>query len=266
MIPVCTGAWIALQVQQLSDRRGDAGEGMDVEPEVEGLEQREWSVVDAPFDEPEAVSLDAKTQALLEITRNKQSILLVGEPHTPAEERVLAALMGRERDQATSPVLVTMTESPAKRVLHCEDYACGLVSEITVLAVDSPAWRASTAGDAPTTIEIAGESVPVTVEAVGDIGELRRLGIRLNQLLIEAAAIDRFVPITVPLSDMLEASESPARLFRFLAILRRRIIEYGGLLVVTVAPDDYNQEPPERFEELFDVSFRFDAEGRLEQL
>ena len=266
MTPACTGAWIALQVPRLSDRRGDAEDRIDVDTEVEGLEQREWSVVDAPLDDPDAVALDAKTQALLEITRKKQSILLVGESHTPAEERLLAALMGRTRDRVASPTFVTLTESPAKRVLHCEDYTCGLVSDIEVLAVDTPAWRASTVEDAPDSIEIAGESVPVTVGTVGDIGELRRLGIRLNQLLIEAAAIDQFVPISIPLSDMLEMGASSARVFRFLAILRRRIIEYGGLLVVTVAPGDYNNEPPERFEELFDVSFRFDAEGRLEQL
>jgi hypothetical protein len=262
----CTEAWMDFQLPWLSDNRGDATESADLEPEVEEVEQREWSVVDADVAEPDADSLDATTQALLEITRNKQSVLLVGEPQTPAEERVLAALIGRERDQASSPILVTMTESPAKRVLHCEDYARGLVSEIRVLAVDSPAWRAATADDAPSSIEVDGKSVPVTTETVGDIGELRRLGIRLNQLLIEAEAIDRFVPMMIPLSDMLEVGVSHDRVFRFIAILRRRIMEYGGLLVVTVAPEDYENEPPERFEELFDVTFGFSSDGRLEQL
>jgi len=238
----------------------DAGAGID-EKEV-----REWSVVDGPEDADSTAPLDAMTQALLEITHNKQSILLVGSPHTPAEERLLSALMGRERDNAISPTLVTISEPPAKRVVHCEDYPAGLVSDITVLAIENPTWRASNVDDAPTEIEVNGNAVPVTVDKVGDIGELRRLGIRLNQILIEAAEIGRFVPITIPLTDILDLEESSARAFRFLGVLRRRIAKYGGLLVVTVDPHNYEREPPERFDELFDVSFAFDEDGRLEQL
>ena len=232
--------------------------------DIDEEEAREWSVVDGPEDT--AAPLDAMTQALLEITPNKQSILLVGAPHTPAEERLLSALMGRERDKAVSPTLVTVSEPPAKRVIHCEDYPAGLVTEITVLAIENPTWRASNVADAPSEIEVDGTTVPVTVEEVGDIGELRRLGIRLNQILIDAGKIDRFVPITIPLTDIIELDESPVRAFRFLGVLRRRIVEYGGLLIVTVDPHNYEREPPERYDELFDVIFAFDEDGRLEQL
>jgi hypothetical protein len=242
----------------------EPNDDIDADVDIDAEEAREWSEVDGSEDS--AAPLDAMTQALLEITHNKRSILLVGAPHTPAEERLLSALMGRERDRAITPTLVTVTEPPAQRVVHCEDYPAALVSEITVLAVETPAWRASNIADAPSEIEVDGTTVPITVEKVGDIGELRRLGIRLNQILIEAAEVDRFVPITIPLADILEVDASSTRAFRFLSVLRRRIAEYGGLLVVTVDPEHYEGEPPQRYEELFDVSFAFDKNGHLEQL
>jgi hypothetical protein len=128
----------------MTARSPDVDEGLnediDTGVDIEEEEAREWSVVDALEDS--AAPLDAMTQALLEITHNKQSILLVGIPHTPAEERLLSALMGRERDKQVSPTLVAVAEPPAQRVVHCEDYPAGLVSEITVLAVEGPTWRA----------------------------------------------------------------------------------------------------------------------------
>ena len=258
------GAWLSFMTARSPGVDEGLSEDTDAGVDMDEEESREWSVVDAPEDS--AAPLDAMTQALLEITHNKQSILLVGAPHSPAEERLLSTLMGRERDRAISPTLVAVSEPPAQRVVHCEDYPMGLVSEITVLAVESPTWRASNIADAPSEIEVDGTTVPVSVEKVGDIGELRRLGIRLNQILIEAAELDRFVPITIPLADMLELDTSPERAFRFLGVLRRRIADYGGLLVVTVDPEHYEREPPERYDELFDVSFAFDEGGHLEQL
>lgn len=217
-----------------------------------GSEPTDWDVV-AGVD-GDRYELDVETESLLGFVADATTVLLIGPTDQPVEEALCARLLSSRSDDPANALIVTITDTPGQRLSTLTNYLDGPVGGTTVIDVQNYSREVS----------YGQYDGPVDIRRVSSAQDLRRLGIIISKVLTEwEDTPGETVLCFHSLSDLLDLTDDPQRVFRFLHVLRGRAQSAGVRAHFHFDPERHEQQVVRTFQSLFDTAIKFDDDGSV---
>lgn len=250
-------------VQRDGPEPGESGGSTDFSGLTEAVERRrglsEWEWVRFGSDAGRwatDVTMDPKTDALLEVLGDAANVLLSGPLVCPSEYEACTRLLGTAGPERQNALIVTFTESPDDRIDVCRGYLDEQPEQTVVLSVGDRV-RSGT-GAAAVNVTAGG---PVRIEALPDPSDLVQLGMTISRYLSDwEAAEARSVVCFHSLTALLRFADDLREVFRFLHVLQSHVRETGARAHYHVEADAHDEETIATLRPLFDVVLTYDVD------
>lgn len=221
-------------------------------------EDDEWEMVDGPAESAPTFGEDPKSEAILEVVGDVPNVLLMGPLLGPADYDACTRLTSAVPGGPDRLLLVTLSQSADERLNVIRGYLGDLPPETVVIEVGG-SGRSGTRSSVATDDD--GE---ITVETVSDPTDLRRIGIMVSQYLAEwEDPATEAVLCVHSLTALLQFTDDPRFLFRFLHVLQQKVRQYGATAHYHLDAEAHDPSVVDRFRPLFDEALVFHENGSL---
>ena len=218
-------------------------------------EPSDWDLVAG--EDGDRSGFDAETEALLELVADATNLLLVGPADHPVGETLCGRLLSSRSDGAVNVLVVTVTDTPGQRLSTLENYLEGDVVETTVIDVQNYNRE----------VGYGQYNGPVDIRRVSSAQDLRRIGIMISKILTEwDDAPQKPTMCFHSISDLLDLTDDPQRVFRFLHVLRGRAQSAGMRAHFHFDPERHEEQVARTFTSLFDNAIKYDDDGSVSTL
>lgn len=215
-------------------------------------ESTDWDIVADP--DSDRSEIDVESESLFEFVADATTVLLVGPADHPVEEALCARLLSSRSDAPVNIIIVTITDTPGRRLSTLTNYLTRPVGETTVVDVQNYSREVS----------YGQYDGPVDIRRVSSAQDLRRIGIIISKVLTEwEETPGEAVMCFHSLSDLLDLTNDPQRVFRFLHVLRGRAQSAGIHAHFHFDPERHEQQVAQTFQSLFDTAIEFDDDGSV---
>lgn len=229
-----------------------------VQAEETEQEGDEWEMVEGPTRSDTAFDDDPKSEAILEVVGDVPNILLMGPLLGPADYDACTRLTSAVQGGPDRLLLVTLSQSADERLNVIRGYLGDLPPETVVIEVGG-SGRAGTRSSVATDDD--GE---IMVETVSDPTDLRRIGIMVSQYLADWEDPDITAVLCVhSLTALLQFTDDPRFLFRFLHVLQQKVRQHGASAHYHLDAGAHDQGVVDRFRPLFDEALVYHEDGSL---
>lgn len=228
--------------------------GETPQPEADD-EASDWDLVAG--DDGDGSGFDPETEALLELVADAANLLLVGPADHPVGETLCGRLLSSRSETPVNVLVVTVTDTPGQRLSTLENYLQGDVVETTVIDVQNYNRE----------VGYGQYNGPVDIQRVSSAQDLRRIGIMTSKILTgwnDAAQKPTMCFHSV--SDLLNLTDDPQRVFRFLHVLRGRAQSAGMRAHFHFDPERHDEQVARTFTSLFDTAIEYDDDGDVSML
>lgn len=221
-------------------------------------EDGEWEMVEDATETASTFGEDPKSEAILEVVGDVPNVLLMGPLLGPADYDACTRLTSAVPGGPDRLLLVTLSQSADERLNVIRGYLGDLPPETVVIEVGG-SGRSGTRSSVAT--EDDGE---ITVETVSDPTDLRRIGIMVSQYLAEwEDPATEAVLCVHSLTALLQFTDDPRFLFRFLHVLQQKVRQYGATAHYHLDAEAHDPGVVDRFRPLFDEALVFHENGSL---
>lgn len=201
---------------------------------------------------------DPKSEAILEVIGDVPNVLLMGPLLGPADYDACTRLIDAVPEASDRLLLVTISQTADERLNVIRGYLGDLPEETVVLEVGG-SGRTGTRESVATEAEGS-----ITIETISDPTDLRRIGIVSSRYLSNWADEDHDAVLCLhSITALLQFTDDPRFLFRFLHVLGQKVRQYGATAHYHLDDGAHAGDLVERFRPLFDEVLAFREDGSL---
>jgi hypothetical protein len=223
--------------------------GETPQPETDD-EASDWDLVAG--EDGDGSGFDPETEALLELVADAANLLLVGPADHPVGETLCGRLLSSRPETPVNVLVVTVTDTPGQRLSTLENYLQGDVVETTVIDVQNYNRE----------VGYGQYNGPVDIQRVSSAQDLRRIGIMTSKILTGwSDSAQKPTMCFHSVSDLLDLTDDPQRVFRFLHVLRGRAQSAGMRAHFHFDPGRHDEQVARTFTSLFDTAIEYDDDG-----